>query len=425
MHTSTHRCGQARRPTPRLRPVYTAVAQRKSRDLTGLRLQLLRGSAEVGKPSVASVDGGVHQKERPPLPSDTAKNHAVSPSCLVYLTCFRGGNSFIHSPRMDAPFSSPSRLHKSLAPPDPLLRCYFSLRFDGVSSLDEEADPATDVSGIDRQWVACRVVVREHPLHLLRPNMGTHTSGPSSSGRPSGRMTNSHGRVGGPCSNHRSIKWTVDRALQLAVISRHVAVLKNAPRFSNTSPRVREADRCCSLPSQQWETEHKTRVETRPCERSMVTATQALHIFQVRQGHVLIIVARRHLHKERHTTNHSGALVIQRRGSRGSIDRTECSSVGLVLCPTESWWAASAQGAPSECPLLESWAVLLSARAHSVLVGGAPSLLSGERQGQRVTPRSHGRRRKDSPDLKSGCASHKRGNSIESHDMVALCTDFF
>ena len=40
------------------------------------------------------------------------------------------------------------------------------------------------------------------------------------------------------------------------------------------------------------------------CERRRVTFTQALHIFQVRQGHVLIIVFRRHPNTRRHTTNH-------------------------------------------------------------------------------------------------------------------------
>ena len=39
------------------------------------------------------------------------------------------------------------------------------LRFGGVGPLDEE---------VDRQWVECRVVVRERSVHLQRLNLGTH-----------------------------------------------------------------------------------------------------------------------------------------------------------------------------------------------------------------------------------------------------------
>ena len=82
------------------------------------------------------------------------------------------------------------------------------------------------VPDIDRQWVECRIVVREHPVHVQRLNLGNHTATPSSSGRPLGRVASSHGRGTRGSGSHirRSIKWTVDQALQC-----HVAVHSNAP----------------------------------------------------------------------------------------------------------------------------------------------------------------------------------------------------
>ena len=58
----------------------------------------------------------------------TAKNHAVSPSSLVYLTCTRGGTKLHPLFKCSRFVSSPSRLRKPLSPPDLLLRCLLQLK---------------------------------------------------------------------------------------------------------------------------------------------------------------------------------------------------------------------------------------------------------------------------------------------------------
>ena len=73
----------------------------------------------------------------------------------------------------------------------------FSFRFDGVGPLNEEDDPATSVPDIDRQCVECRLVVREHPVHL-QSELGNSHRKSIVVGRPPRRMANSHGRVRHP-----------------------------------------------------------------------------------------------------------------------------------------------------------------------------------------------------------------------------------
>ena len=106
-------------------------AQRKSRDLTSLRFQLLRGPSEVRQAISANVDGRiVPQNERPLLPSDTAKKPrslAQPPGIYNVPQGWHQASSTLQAWSLPG-LSSPSRLRRPLAPPDLLPKCHLPLK---------------------------------------------------------------------------------------------------------------------------------------------------------------------------------------------------------------------------------------------------------------------------------------------------------
>ena len=97
-------------------------------NITGLRLQLLRVSAEVGMPSVHMYTEELCPKRITTCTLILRRTTQSRPAALVCLTRARGGTKLHPLFKRGRSLSSPSRLRRPLVPPELLPRCHVRLK---------------------------------------------------------------------------------------------------------------------------------------------------------------------------------------------------------------------------------------------------------------------------------------------------------